>query len=135
MHEIDAMDFEYFIRRVYKCGRHGVANADADIYRKFEYANRTHELDLLNIENKQMRISTKPIETLKNEANFEARKIWSIVQSTILHAVKEYKHILSNDEITELNSLLTIEKATRENIEKAINRGNKILSSYKIYPK
>lgn len=35
---MDAIDYEYLLRQVYNCGRHGVKGADADLYRKLEYA-------------------------------------------------------------------------------------------------
>ena len=33
-----ALHYEYLIRAVFKCGRYGVAGADADIYRRLERA-------------------------------------------------------------------------------------------------
>ena len=33
---IKALHYEYLIRAVFKCGRYGVAGADADIYRRLE---------------------------------------------------------------------------------------------------
>jgi hypothetical protein len=38
---MEAMNYEYLIRRVNQCGRHGVKGADADIYRRMERAE-TH---------------------------------------------------------------------------------------------
>lgn len=35
---MDAMDYEFLLRRVYHCGRSGVKGADADVYRKLEHA-------------------------------------------------------------------------------------------------
>ncbi len=35
---MEAMDYEFLLRRVYNCGRHGVKGADADIYRRMEKA-------------------------------------------------------------------------------------------------
>ena len=35
---MDAMSYEFLLRRVYHCGRGGVKGADADIYRKVEHA-------------------------------------------------------------------------------------------------
>lgn len=35
---MDAMEYEFLLRRVYHCGRHGVKGADADVYRRLELA-------------------------------------------------------------------------------------------------
>jgi hypothetical protein len=35
---MEAMHYEYLLRRVYNCGRHGVDGADADYYRSMEFA-------------------------------------------------------------------------------------------------
>lgn len=37
---MEAMDYEFLLRRVYNCARHGVKGADADIYRKMDMAQR-----------------------------------------------------------------------------------------------
>ena len=37
---MEAMNYEFLIRRVNHCGRHGVKGADADIYRRMERAER-----------------------------------------------------------------------------------------------
>lgn len=37
---MEAMSYEFLLRRVYNCGRHGVKGADADIYRRMDMAKR-----------------------------------------------------------------------------------------------
>jgi len=132
---MDAMYFEYLIRRVYECGRYGAAGADADIFRQYEYAERGYTLDLENILNQRMRISTKPIETLKQEFDTEARNIWRFVQDAIKTALIKFPTVLTVDETEALLNLVTPYKGHPTAINEAIDKANTILGGHKIYPK
>ncbi|MFD1258117.1 hypothetical protein ACFQ3S_15015 [Mucilaginibacter terrae] len=132
---VDEMDFEYLVRRVNECGRHGVANADADIYRRYERTERMYLMDVENIKNNQMRVSTKPIENMKDDFEIASNQIWRIVQITLNQAIEKFKHILSKEDAAELKSHAQLRNAAKANIENAIEAGNNILVKYKIYPK
>lgn len=73
---MEAMEYEFLLRRVYNCGRRGVSGADADIYRQMEHAERAYTLYLENIKNRTMRISNQPIDDMRYEYERECVKVY-----------------------------------------------------------
>lgn len=131
----DAMSYEHLIRRIYQVGRFGNSDANADIYRKLERAERTYTLEEENIKNKKPRISNKSIDDLAYEYRVQCRKIWSIVVTAIHKGIGENKGEFTSDEVKEMESTLIEPKVvTKEHIDKAIETAERIYVNHKIYP-
>jgi hypothetical protein len=132
---MEAMEYEYLMRSVYKCGRGGAAGADADYYRKMEHAERAYQLDVENIKNQVMRISTRPIDDLKYEYEKECIFIWLYVSKAISKALKDFNHKFTDAENSELESLTKRPtELNKEIIDKIIDMASEVLIKYEIQP-
>ncbi|MFC4212480.1 hypothetical protein GJU39_16925 [Pedobacter petrophilus] len=132
---MEAMEYEYLMRSVYQCGRGGAPGADADYYRKMEHAERAYKLDVENIKNRVMRISTKPIEDLKYEYEIECNSIWLYVSKAISKATETFRHKFSDAEISELRSLTKRPtKLNKETIDKTIDIASEVFIKHEIQP-
>ncbi|WP_417369848.1 hypothetical protein [Flavobacterium beibuense] len=132
---VDAMSYEYLLRRIYQVGRYGKENVDADIYRNLEDTEALYRMDLENIEKKQPRISVKKIDDLEYDYRVESRKIWSIITEAIRKGNSKYSYTFTKNEITTLENLL-IEPTmiTKEHIDNIIEIAQNIYIKHKIYP-
>ena len=131
----DAMSYEYLLRRVYQIGRFGNSDADADVYRALERAERMYILETENIEKKQPRISTQSIDDLAYEYRVQCRKIWGIIEVTITQGISKNNSVFTANEVREMeNTLIEQRIVTKEHIDKAIDTAEKIYVNHKIYP-
>ena len=86
---MDAMDYEYLLRRIYQCGRHGAKGADADIYRKLERA----EVNLTNVHwNKTQEVKEHDYYTAFAEVRMHVR-------NALREGVRQVEYRLSDEEI------------------------------------
>lgn len=132
---MEAMSYEYLIRRIYQVGRSEKREADADVYRKLELSERIYYLDLENIQQKRMRCSTKRIEDLEHEYKLQCRKIWSIVTSAIQDGILKYESKFSSDEVSMMKAVIVTPKAlTKQHIDDTINTIEDIYVKHEIYP-
>ena len=102
---MEATEYEFLLRRIYNRGRRGVPGADADIYRKMEHAKRAYSLDLENIRNRTMRISSQPIDEMQHEYGRECVSLWLYISNAVRKAIQEYGYKLTKDELSELTKL------------------------------
>jgi hypothetical protein len=132
---MEAMEYEYLMRSVYQCGRGRVSGADADYFRKMEHAERAYQLDVENINNRVMRISTKPIEELKYEYERECMSIWLYISKAISKVVQDFSHKFTDSEISELKSLTKRpSEMNKEIIDEMIGVASEILIKHEIQP-
>lgn len=128
------MSYEYFIRRVYQVDRFERREADADVYRELEHAERLYTLDIENIKQNQMRVSTKSIDDLEYEYNVQCRKIWRIVVNAIQDGISKYR--FSPDEIIVMNkAMITPQHISKEHIDQTIKLVEDIYVKHEIFPK
>lgn len=131
---MEAMIYEHFIRMIYQTGRTAKNGADADIYRKLEHAERAYHVELENIQQNQMRCSSKSIEDLEFDYNVERRRIGQFVVTAIQEGIKKYGNKLSADEINIIeNSINPSSDITKEGIDRTIKLVMDIYSKKEIF--
>lgn len=131
---MQALAYENLLRRIYQVGRRGKPEADADVYRKLEYSERAYFLDVENIRQKRIRISTKPIEDLEYDYRVECRRIWRIVTEALRTGINKYRDQLSNADLEKLEQQLREpERITKEAIDQTIKIAEDIFTSHKIF--
>ena len=92
---MDAMSYEYLLRRVYHCGRGGVKGADADIYRKLEHA--ATYLDDSNM---------KGTKEKKQQDYFNAfAEVKMYVRNALREGIRQVKHRTTKSEFTKLEAM------------------------------
>lgn len=72
---MNAMSYEYLLRRVYHCGRHGAKGADADVYRKLEHA--------------EMHLTNPNRNKTKEEKEYDYRTAFAGVKTYVSNAIRE----------------------------------------------
>lgn len=81
---MDAMDYEFLLRRVYDCDRHGAnGDADADVYRKMEHAINLYGAQKRAIENKEPPVWADSLDNLEYDVRVQVAKISSKVRSAL----------------------------------------------------
>ncbi|MFP5437254.1 MAG: hypothetical protein ACLGH8_05685 [Bacteroidia bacterium] len=131
----DAMSYEYLIRRVYQIGRFGNNDANADIYRKLEKAEKLYNLETENIEKEQPRISMQSIDDIAYEYRVQCRKVWAIIEVAIRYGISKNRDVLTDNNIKEMeNSIIEPKIVIKEHIDNAIDTAEKIYINHKIYP-
>lgn len=131
----DSMNYEYLIRRIYKVGRFGNNEADADIYRKLERAERLYALETENIEKRQPKISNQSIDDIAYDYRVQCRKVWGIIEVAIRQGIAKNKGVFTNDEVKIMeNSIVEPDVVTKKHIDNAIEVAEKIYVKHKIFP-
>jgi hypothetical protein len=126
-----AMSYEYLIRRAHKCGRYGVAGANADVYRHFERAFAEY---------KDVK-SGKPKFTMKNlEESFgDYMLCCGEVSAYILTAVdkirRDYKNQLTKKQDSKFEEVeILLIKPDINKIEKSIEKAQNAMIEIGLYP-
>lgn len=132
----NAINYEYLIRRAHQCGRHGVAGADADTYRRLiRHANLYYsEMDAIK--------NNTPQKWLKSEQEMFADYMISCgeVKGYIYTAMEKVKRIYDNEltdeqynELEDVGVLLITPNLDK--ITEAIDRTEKVFLELKLFPK
>lgn len=133
---VDAMSYEYLIRRIYNVGRYGTEGADADHYRRLENAEHLYIQEKKNIERGLPRLRSEGIESLKYETNVQAQKIWRKVKKAIQDGISENSSLFTQEEVdTMTKSIIEPKILSKEYIDKAIKITEDIYVKYEIYPR
>jgi hypothetical protein len=133
---MDALEYEYLIRRIYQTGRTSANGADADVYRKMERAETALRLDSENCVNHRMRISTKSIEELQQGYESECIRVWQFIQKAIRKFLQERSAILDADELQDLqNYSEKRDLPLKREIDSIISVANEILADKQIFPR
>lgn len=132
---MDAMHYEYLLRRIYQVGRYGKKNVDADVYREFERAEHLYKLELKNIEEKKSRLRSDSIEDLAYDCRVQRSRIWRIISVAITYGIEKYRHQFNAIEMRTLEELTTQPvNLTKEDIDLAIKGAEAIFVKHEIYP-
>lgn len=120
---MEAMSYEYLIRRVHNCGRTIKNGADASLYRTMEQA-------FYNIE-------TKTLFETQADREYEYRKAFSAVRRNVDDAliigIKKLQHKAVKDDLDELQSMsdqLDFEFYKKEKLDTILKRANSIFHQY-----
>jgi hypothetical protein len=125
----DAMGYEYLIRKAFGCGRHGVAGADADTFRRYERVQALYEENLDAIKNNKPRTRNQSIEELANEAGVETGRVVAYINSALDHVKKHHYEQLTDEQYNELeNCGVILLTPTKKNIEDVLEKTHTVFS-------
>jgi hypothetical protein len=121
---MNAMSYEYLLRRIYHCGRHGAKGADADVYRKLEHA--------------EMHLTNPNWNKTKEEKEYDYRVAFAGVKSYLVNALKEgFKQVqykATEKEIEKLESIRTelndIDFYHKKRLDEIIGEADKIFKGH-----
>lgn len=132
---MEALSYEYLLRRVYQVGRGEKDGADADEYRDMEHAESILRLEQQNIKERKPRISTQSINELEYEYRVQCNRVWRFVSSAIRESLSRYAHQLNENEKKQLQECLnSTQQIKKEDIDRAVKIATDILATNKIYP-
>lgn len=95
---MDALDYEYLIRRAHQCGRHGVNGANADIFRRYERAERLYRSEKENDEMGKPRQWGESIETLSFKSAEKSREVTFHLSSAIEKVLMDFEMIIGKEQ-------------------------------------
>ena len=133
---MDALSYEYLIRRAHQVGRFGVAGGDADTFRRFErsYTLLTTEKDLAA--KGQPKQWNKSIEELSLDYATNAGKISAYIDTAIEKVMKEYADKLSDDQYEVLEQCkIQLIDPTYEKICSVIKKAEETMVAIGLFPK
>ena len=118
----NAMNYEYLIRRANQCGRHGVAGADADTFRRLQrlalkYNKNRTEKDL-------------------REYMVSAGEVSAYIKTACQLVIKKFDGKLSDDQYNELEEvMLSLIEPNLDKLSKAVQRAQIVMLEVGLYPK
>lgn len=126
---MDAMDYEFLLRRVYHCGRNGANGADADIYRKLERADF-------------YLASTEGSET-KEDREYDYRKAFAGVRSYVRQAlrdgIKKVEYRATKEEAEKLEGMVAevsgLHFYYKKRLDEIIDEADSIFRNHGLEPK
>lgn len=120
---MEAMNYEYLIRRVYNCGRTNINGANADIYRIMEQL--FHNFETKNLFEKQ------------TDREYEFRKVFSKVRrhvdDAIAVGIKKIEHVANEedlDKLLDMSTELDVQFYDKVRIDNIIHLSNDIFHKY-----
>lgn len=135
MENMDALHYEYFIRRAHQTSRYGVAGADADNFRSLEKSYGFYKSEKELAEKGLPKQWNKTIEELAHDYAINSGKISAYVKTAIDHSLKKYNKLLSDDKYNELEDCkMHLTNPTYESICLAIKIADEILLEIKLFP-
>jgi len=130
----DALSYEYLLRRIYKVGRFGKKEVNADVYRKLERTKRIYEQELNNSSKGKPKLSHQSLEELEYNYRSECTFIWKYIYSAITVGIIEYKDVFSENETTALETAINKKDIFKEDIDSVIDLAEGIFVAHKIFP-
>lgn len=120
-----ALDYEHLVRRAFKCGRYGVSGANADVFRSLE---RNFVLNKNNVD------SSKTEEMLF-KYSFSCGEVATYIKTAVEKFGKDYEDQFTPEENQEIEDLISLlNRAKMEQIEEVIDRAQKLMITYGLYP-
>lgn len=130
-----AMKYEYVIRRAHQCGRHGVAGANADDYRRFLRHANMYFTESEAIKNNTERIWLKSENELLSDYLISCGEIKAYLMTAIDTVKKNYYDKLSDKLYNELEDIeVSLIKPDIDKITEALNRAEKTMLEIGLYP-
>ena len=102
---MEALDYEYLIRRIHKCARYGVEGADADIFRNLESNHVIYTTELEAIQNGTPRRDNRDINILAYKYGVSVGKVVNNIVIAISKFQSDYENQLSEDQKVELEQI------------------------------
>lgn len=120
---MDAMEYEFLLRSVYKCGRDYEKGADADIYRDMERAYTFME--------------NKTLHTTRDDPEYEYRvafaKVRGNVENAITEGIAKVRYTATTEDmqaLEQMKSLLTYQMYDKQMLDKVIDDSGIIFHRY-----
>ena len=135
MENMDALHYEYFIRRALQTARYGVSGANADNFRHLEKSYFLYKSEKDLAEKGLPKQWNKSIDELANDYAINTGKISAYVKMAIDHSLKQYGKLLSDEKYNTLEeSKSYLINPTYESICLAIKKADEILLELKLFP-
>lgn len=133
---MDALNYEYFIRRIYQVGRFGMDGANADDYRRLEQSYSRYVSEKKLKEEGKPKQLNKSLTELEKDYKAHLQEIIEYVSAAIRVAILNYSNKLSEDQVNQLEQYkYLLSKQSIENLITAIKGADEILLSIGLYPK
>ena len=130
-----AMQYEYLIRRAHQCGRHGVAGADADTYRRLLRNASMYFSEKEAIENKTERIWNMSEEEMLYDYLTACGEIKGYLFTAIENVKRCYEKTITDKQYNELENVeVLISKPNIENLNEALERLQVVMIEMKLFP-
>lgn len=132
---MDAMSYEFLIRRAYKCGRFGVKGANADIFRTLETDSYRYNTALKEIKENLPRSWGENLDDLAFKYKINSRKVAYHIIDAIKKVQGDLSSSLTEEETEELeNCINELHDPTIEKIDQVIQKAEKIMISHGLFP-
>lgn len=132
----NAMKYEYLIRRAYQCGRHGVAGADADTYRRLLRNASIYYSEKEAIKNNTERLWNKSETEMFADYMLACGEIKAYIFTAIGQVKRKYEDQLTDDQYNKLEDIeVSISKPDLEKITNGIVRAEAVFLELGLYPK
>lgn len=122
---MEAMSYEFLLRRVYECGRNNSNGADADIYRRMSHAYAD--------------LSIKSMYRNDDDREYEFRMHFAGVRENVAKAIatgiKKMKYEANEEDIKQLEAMtdkLTLTFYDKQELDIIITKANDLFSKYGI---
>ncbi len=126
-----AMSYEYIIRRANKCGRYGVAGANADIYRGFERAYAEFQ----EVKSGQPRFTTKSLEQTISNYMCRCGEISGYILTAVDKVRRDYQEKITKKQDRELQNIeVLLISPDIEKIKNSIKKAENIMIEIGLYP-
>jgi hypothetical protein len=126
-----ALSYEYLLRRAHKCGRNGVAGANADVYRHFEKAHAEYK----EVKSGKPKFTNKSLEEAFGDYMLCCGEVSAYIITAIDKVRKDCKDLLNKKQDSELEQVeILLIKPDIEKIEKSIEKAQEIMMEIGLYP-
>lgn len=130
-----AMRYEYLMRRAFQCGRHGVAGANADIFRRLNHAEELYRTEKENERNGRPKQWLKSSDELYYEYASICGEVAAYIDTAIRKVLMDYAYKLNEEQKQILNACRTkLSHPSYETIENVLDTSEKIMVELKLFP-
>lgn len=125
------MSYEYLIRRANKCGRYGVAGANADIYRRFENAYAQYK----EVKSGKPKFTTKSLEETTSEYMMKCGEVSAYILTAVDKVRRDYREKITKKQDSELEKIeIMLISPDIEKIQKSIKKAQDTMIEMGLYP-
>jgi len=126
-----ALSYEYLLRRAHKCGRHGVAGANADVYRHFERAHAEYK----DAKSGNPKFTKKTTLDSFGEYMLRCGEVAAYILTAIDKVKRDYKDQLTKKQDSALEEIeIILIKPDIDKIEKSIEMTQNLMIELGLYP-
>ena len=136
MGKMDALHYEYLIRRAHQCGRYGVKGANADVFRGLERAEVLYRTEKENQEKGKSKQWNKTLEELAFDYGKKSGEVSAYINTAIKKVLNDYENKLTDEQKEELeNCEIELIDSNISKIENVIEKAQEIMIKIELFPK